>query len=322
MLGPTLKSMSTIHNPVNFLPQDYEVFDYVDNEPPKYVFGMPYEAYEIVRKSWENDLIRAFGTSEEKWIEERQSEAFIAALAMSHKCVHCGNGRVRYVTAVTHIPTGKRVCFGADCTHRLGFKDEKAFREEIIRSRAHAQAENFKIYVRANKWLDEHEGARAIIEKAISRQGQNSFVDDVVAKLWKYGGLSDKQFAAIGLAMDRDDARQARIEAEKAKLANVAPLGEGRVTLQGIILSRRYETVPGFGYRGSEQTLLKLLVQLDDGSKVWGNAPGSIEWDSIVVGARVSFSATVTRSEKDAHFGFFKRPSKFTVIAATVAQNP
>jgi hypothetical protein len=41
---------------------------------------------------------------------------------------------------------------------------------------------------------------------------------------------------------------------------------------------------------------------------VWGSAPKSL--DDAERESRITFTATVTASDKDAKFGFFKRPTK------------
>ena len=61
------------------------------------------------------------------------------------------------------------------------------------------------------------------------------------------------------------------------------------------------------GFGGS----LKMLVQHEDGWKVWGSVPSSIDVDK---GSRVRFTATVEQSNDDALFGFFKRPAKAEVL--------
>ena len=57
---------------------------------------------------------------------------------------------------------------------------------------------------------------------------------------------------------------------------------------------------------------LKMLVQDDRGFRVWGSVPkslGDAERES-----RITFTATVTASDRDAKFGFFKRPTKAAIL--------
>lgn len=55
-------------------------------------------------------------------------------------------------------------------------------------------------------------------------------------------------------------------------------------------------------------TTLKMLVQHADGWKLWGTVPAALE--EAEKGDTVSFTATVSVSDDDPKFGFFKRPSK------------
>ena len=58
--------------------------------------------------------------------------------------------------------------------------------------------------------------------------------------------------------------------------------------------------------------VLKMLVQDDLGFRVWGSVPVSLE--DAERESRITFTATVTASDKDAKFGFFKRPAKAAVL--------
>lgn len=80
---------------------------------------------------------------------------------------------------------------------------------------------------------------------------------------------------------------------------------EGRVIITGTVLAfKRQESMYG--------DVLKMLVQDDRGFRVWGSVPVSLE--DAERESRITFTATVTASDKDAKFGFFKRPAKATVL--------
>jgi hypothetical protein len=83
-------------------------------------------------------------------------------------------------------------------------------------------------------------------------------------------------------------------------------LEEGRQKLVGTVKSTK--TVPG--YMGG--ITYKMLVELENGNRVYGTIPGSISGD---VGNTVEFMAKVTPSEDDTHFGFFSRPTKASEVA-------
>ena len=80
---------------------------------------------------------------------------------------------------------------------------------------------------------------------------------------------------------------------------------EGRVVITGTVLAfKRQESMYG--------DVLKMLVQDDLGFRVWGSVPVSLE--DAERESRITFTATVTASDKDAKFGFFKRPAKAAVL--------
>ena len=121
----------TVHNPTHFEPSDYEVQDYLDNRRPAY-YGEGTEVYEATVKFWEADMERVLGTD---WRKK------------SHSCIHCGNTNVRWITAVSHAPTGDTVVFGSDCTARLGFADKHQFKLALLQSRDAARKVRVKDYL-------------------------------------------------------------------------------------------------------------------------------------------------------------------------------
>lgn len=79
---------------------------------------------------------------------------------------------------------------------------------------------------------------------------------------------------------------------------------EGRQVITGTMLAmKRKETIYGL--------TLKMLVQDDRGFRVWGSVPSGLD---AMRDDRITFTATVQRSEKDSKFGFFKRPTKSQVL--------
>lgn len=86
--------MSTAHNPVNFNPADYDVVDYIDNKRPVFLgiyaenFAAALSAYEEEVKAWEADNARLFGAD---W------------RGKIHRCIHCGNGNVRWIVALVAL---------------------------------------------------------------------------------------------------------------------------------------------------------------------------------------------------------------------------
>jgi len=103
--------------------------------------------------------------------------------------------------------------------------------------------------------------------------------------------------------------QQKQRDAERAERDAAHEAGEnapeGRVVITGAVLAFKVqESMYG--------DVLKMLVQDDRGFRVWGSVPSSL--DDAERESRITFTATVTPSDKDAKFAFFKRPAKAAVI--------
>lgn len=275
--------MGSVHNPTNFEPADYEVLDYLDNRRPAYYFGMPVEAYREEVMSWERGWQLALG---DDW------------RAKAHRCVHCGNGNVRWVTVVLHRPSGERVVFGCDCTKRLGFEDKVAFRLALVQRRAEARDIRFKMFRERQEFLEAHPSIAQALE-AIKQpvHAKNTFVQDVLAKLDKYGSLSDRQVAAVEQSLARDVQRAQQRAAEAQQPKGEAPTGRAEVT--GTVLSLQ-ERETDFGI------VTKMLLQLENNSRAWMTAPRGGDYDR---GDKIVVRATFERSKDDASFAFGARPT-------------
>jgi len=272
----------TVHNPTNFDPAAYEVEDYLDNCPPEYSGG-PVDGFAASRELWKADMIRALGEDYAR---------------KSHRCVHCGNGRVRYITVCLHRPTGERVVFGADCTARLGFADRFAFKLAQLKSKAEAGHARLKVWNARVAFLEAHPAvAQAVEQLASPVHNRNFFAMDVVAKLNQYGSLSERQVEALVASLARDVATEARKAAEATVVRGAAPTG--RTTVSGVILS--IKTVSG-DYGDTDKMLVEVTGTR---AKVWVTVPGAAD---VHRGDAVTVTATWTVSKDDASFAFGKRP--------------
>ena len=116
----------------------------------------------------------------------------------------------------------------------------------------------------------------------------------------------------------------ARREAEEAARAGATPCPSGKVQVEGKVLSFRV-------VENEYGSTLKMRVVTDGGWTVWGTVPASIadKWEEVEeddgyifdrlvegvkAGDRVRFCATVSPSDDDELFGFFKRPTKAEII--------
>lgn len=142
---------------------------------------------------------------------------------------------------------------------------------------------------------------KAIVELPIDQQ--HGIANDIGFKLRHYGSISQGQ---IDLLFKVQGEFEAEVEAA-ANAPEVPPLVEGRREITGIVVSTKAQD----SHYGTQY---KMLVEEDDGNRVWGTIPRSIDdevWNTRRE-VRVSFTAEVTVSKDDEHFGFYKRPTKAT----------
>lgn len=135
-----------------------------------------------------------------------------------------------------------------------------------------------------------------------------STLTDMWHKITRYGDMSEKAVAYAERILGwLDEADQKMVQREAAKDAQVEAGGvvsTGRVVIEGEVT----KTDVKYNDYGSR---VVMTVALDNGAKVWGTMPSSID---VEKGARVRFTATVEAKDDDPTFGFFKRPAKAEVL--------
>lgn len=144
---------------------------------------------------------------------------------------------------------------------------------------------------------------------------EHYIIQDIHDKLLKWGSISPKQvdlvFKIAGEAAQREEQAKAA-NARQAALDAAPELPEGRYRVEGRVISTKWTD----GYMPGDQTL-KMLVEMKNLNRVWGTVPSAI-FDEVYEAEfgtiRVGFDASVDRSQDDLHFGFYKRPSKATVL--------
>lgn len=294
-----MSTTPTVHNPTNFEPRDYEVQDYLDNRRPAFYGGMSADEYRQELDDWTAHMTRTLGPD---------------FRAKSGRCIHCGNGNVRWITAVRYAPTGEVVVFGSDCTDRLGFANAHAFKLAQLKARADARQVRFAIWHKREKFLVSNPDiAIALKDIALPIHARNSFAADVLRKLDQYGELTSKQTAAVLASMERDRTFAARKAAEQSEVKGAAP--SGRVEVTGEVLTVKQQE-SAYGYGG--ETVWKLLIKLTNNSKVWVTRPSG--GSDIERGDTVTVKATWTVSDTDQAFAFGKRPTLLNVTRATAQQ--
>ena len=110
------------------------------------------------------------------------------------------------------------------------------------------------------------------------------------------------------LAPHREE--MARKEAEKAAIyAAAEECPEGRVQLTGTVLAEKLKET-AFG------EVWKMMVEEERGFKLWGSVPRSLLGETELKGQKITFTATVEQSHEEPKFGFFKRPTKASIVEA------
>lgn len=239
-------------------------------------------------------------------------------------CDHCG-ARIKYWAILKHIPSHTLIRVGETCLDNRFERTTAEF--HALRKQAQLDREQHRIKARREEWLAESADNRAAAEFLTDRvighddYGYGGFYHSLYSKLNRYGELSEKQVAAALKAAERE----AKYAAERAEREAAEPEGkpviEGRIEITGTILAVKFVDNDFGG-------TLKMLVRDDRGFKVWGTRPNSLrtdwEWregEGHVItqavagkGDRITFTATVEKSDDDETFGFFKRPTKATLI--------
>lgn len=290
----------SIHHAVNFHPEDYEVLDYLDNQPPRWEqfapgFGAGANAYQYAREQFEGAHSYWAKEMDSYFPHRRQEQPSI------HHCTHCGNGNVRYIVAVRHSPTGQNVVFGSDCVARLGFKNQSDFKAAQLRAKAEAGNKRMAAYAARVKFLAEHPDVQAAIDDLTNNpevHARNDFAQDILSKFNYHGGMSDRQAECFISSLKRDHEYAAKRAAQAAEPKGPVPVGRQEFNAEILSVQQR-ENAYGMVW--------KILVKLENNSKVWMTLPSSA--GDAKRGDRMCFRATIEASKDDPSFGFGKRPT-------------
>lgn len=252
-------------------------------------------------------------------------------------CQHCG-AHLRYYAVLKHKPSRELIIVGEQCLSNRFARATAEFKrlkknaelqrmdQRIVKARAAFAAANPTVF----EFLADYNEAFGSGSKPY-----DGFYSSLWAQLTRKGELSAKQIAAVERSIERQpefEAKRAEFEAKRAEeKAAATPVIEGKIQITGTVLSTKFVDNDFGG-------ALKMLVADDRGFKVWGTVPSSIasqgyhdvkltdeatgsreyaEWIATPFackGAKVTFSATVERSRDDESFGFFKRPTKASVL--------
>lgn len=310
------------HRPEVFDPSQYRVERYWDNRPDQ---TWAYKGAWIARY---NSAAAEYAMEMQRRANEahdRERRRLFSDEQDTRACVHCGHNPLRYVAVVRHIPSGKTLVFGDICAERAQLPNRSEFEARKVRGEAKRRREAEQLAQAQAAYADNNPQVTQVLAEVISRRDENpvealdyygDFVIDVVRKFEQYGNLSERQGEALLRAVAgaaRRAEKQAQWAEENAQAAD-APVG--KQTVEGVVLSVK-------DYDSEYGTQWKMVVKLDDGSRVFCTIPKSIldfrqnedgDWYADTKGKRVRFSASFEPSERDPKFSFGKRPTGASIV--------
>lgn len=295
------KPRTDVHKPSTIIPEDYE---YVGQDYMK---------------------IESFGDCTVIQQERAKIKAHMAKTGGNYSrhehggnCMVCGSVMALYTALFYHQKTNSYVRMGQDCALKCDIGDEAAFRSfragikdarDLHTGKAKAQA------LLADRGLEQAWPIHRDIckdDKYFDQPQEERTIADVVEKLVKYGSLSDKQYGLIKSLLQRIATRAERLAKREQERAAAKPCPTGRIEITGTVLSTKYQ--PSDYAPGGE--VLKMTLKATDGWVVYGSVPSCLQLfqdgdvqRGLKYGDQVKFKATVTPSDKDNKFGFFKRPT-------------
>lgn len=241
-------------------------------------------------------------------------------------CDHCG-AAFAHGCLFKHLPTQELIHVGHICAGNTVGLPSRAARVRKTAERLQREAnERAARHEATRAWRDENQDLVEFLTTL--PENSDGFYRSLLGTLDKYGNLSPRQADALRNSIERDKARVAR-DAERAaanalRTEGAPKLEAGRRTMTGLVISTKMKPDTGFGPQ------YKMLVELEDGNRVWGTVPSSLEeterdtWvpsgtepgnyeisvpAQPLAGRKITFAATVEASRDDEHFGFYKRPT-------------
>jgi hypothetical protein len=259
-------------------------------------------------------------------LHEKDWEAFNAPKSEASRCALCGHS-LKIACAVTHRATGNGYWIGRDCARTVA---ALAGFEGIIKGATVALAQRIACEKREATFLAAHPDAIGVIQWS-KRPNASRISRDIVEKLRRYGSISEKQLAVL------EKVRQADID-RRASATGTAKAG--RQVIQGVV--RKVTLVERERLRFAIRThyTAKILVDLGNGVRLYGNCPECLTLDAVCVGRAleglsiighqacvsdilkvgdtVEFKASVEPKADDPLFGFWKRPADFKILKLAV----
>lgn len=223
-------------------------------------------------------------------------------------CVHCGR-RYGFTMEyyVRHLPTNALVFMGSGCIDDALLTDEAAYAMKRAANASRNAAHRAEVAAKRAEWDAANPEQAAALDAYladIDADGpEDAFLTDLCRARQNYGALTEGQTPwPVKALASRAEWAAKRAERE-AILATVPDLTEGRYEVVGTVVSVKFIDNDFGG-------TTKMLVELANGTRVFGTVPNVLFDNEALVDATVAFTAKVERSADDTHFGFFSRPTK------------
>lgn len=248
-------------------------------------------------------------------VNELMARGFKKGHGDMNRCGHCGTG-MRYAALMVRQDVSEYIYVGQDCLSNR-FEDLTKAEFDLLRKAAKLNRERAsKAEIREqtfadNPWLSE-----------IPAYG-GDFLDSLYEQASAGKPLSERQIEAGQKVLAKAKGREAELQARAAAEAELKAAGvkapEGKVKVRGKVVRVKWQDS---AYGGS----LKMIVEDQDGWKVWVSVPRSLQMSSCLVngewverrdvqeGDMVEFVADLTRSDRDPLFAFGKRPTKAQIL--------
>jgi len=229
-------------------------------------------------------------------------------------CYCCG-AHANFVARFHHSLTNTYIDLGERCADKMDMGEPGAFRR--LRKEIDDMRKAVAGKAKAQVILLDNELTECWNIYQEKRPGHEEvIVSDIVKKLIRYGNISENQINFLKRLLEQISKREEIKAKRKEESASAADCPNGRIVIEGIVISTK--THPGpYG-----TSTIKMIVQHETGYKVWGTLPDSIAIVELKDGSQVSprgmkvkFTATVTPSDDDPKFGFFKCPKNAEILS-------
>lgn len=290
-----------VHRPSTANPGEYELLgDFYSGSDDGW-----FKAYKLDHQLLRERTVELLG-------RDSDEDFFDGWFNRSGQCDCCG-ARFAHGAAYLHGPSRKVIHVGQVCARNLF---DYSSRNEAARSREHRDQKRLERVARERaEWDAAHPEEVAILQETVDGRWDDRFLKELADHWTKRGPLTERQLPWVTKVRDRlveQEAQAARDALNPPPPAEPVPVGRQQLT--GTVISTKTKETD-FGTR------FVMTVQLDGGGRVWGTRPDAvIQGDDGPVtydpqrGDRVAFTATVTASDDDDTFGFFKRPAKLTIV--------